>query len=157
LFSFSENTNQMTASVWVRDFQNDDINALALLCRELDYPTTFEEMTARMQQISLQPDYRTPVATDGIAIAGFTGAVKIYPWKKNGCFLLIQTLVVSQTYRKQGIGKMLIESVEKWGIEVGASSIVLTCGNKPGREAAHLFYTEMGFQSVSIGYMKPLI
>lgn len=52
--------------------------------------------------------------------------------------------VVKEKYRKQGIGGILIESLEQWGRRRGFSGIKLL--SHPSRVHAHRFYERRGYQ-----------
>ena len=70
----------------------------------------------------------------------YRSPLKIDFWKKNGCYIKIQALIVSEKARMSGVGKALIKCSEAWAKENNAELIALTCGNKNERESAHMFY-----------------
>ncbi|GAA3413115.1 GNAT family N-acetyltransferase [Paenibacillus hodogayensis] len=52
--------------------------------------------------------------------------------------------VVKETYRKQGIGSLLIERLEQWGEDNGFSGMKLL--SHPSRIHAHRFYEQRGYR-----------
>jgi GNAT superfamily N-acetyltransferase len=146
----------MESNIYLRESLPTDLLTLASLCTELGYPTSTEDMTARTAEISLQPNSKTVVAEVNNQIVGFMGITKCLSWEQNGCFVRIQALVVSEQYRKLGIGKSLIDYAESWAKEMDAKHLVLNCGNRPERDSAHKFYSKIGFEAKSMGYKREL-
>ncbi|GHN00415.1 N-acetyltransferase [Cytophagales bacterium WSM2-2] len=138
----------------IRDFQPDDVNSLTNLTNELGYPTTIEQMIARMEAIRHLENYWTFVALHENAIVGYIGLNKNYFWEQDGHFMRIQALVVGKEHRRLGVGKKLIEHAEKLARQTGAKLILLNCGNREERKSAHLFYPKLGFEPKSTGYVK---
>lgn len=139
-----------------RDWQPDDIPAIASLMVELGYPTTEAEMTERMNQFASNPDYKTIVLTHNDEIVGVIGMARAFFWEQNGCYVRIQALVVKSTARRMGAGEQLIRCAEEWALSVGAKLLQLNCGNKEIRAAAHQFYPSVGFTHTSSGYVKEI-
>ena len=57
-------------------------------------------------------------------------------------------------YRRRGIGKMLMDRVEKMAVETGAPYIGLASGL--GRTEAHAFYRSLGYRETSFWFRKNL-
>lgn len=143
-------------NILIREYMPDDADSLAALTTEMGYPTTGQEMTDRMALISQHPDYETAVAVAGGEIAGYIGLCKSRFWEQNGHFIRIQALVVKKESRRLGIGQKLVDFAEQRARQTGANMLILNCGNRPERAAAHLFYPRMGFVPKSTGYVKKL-
>lgn len=143
-------------NITLRNFILIDIESLATLTTELGYPTTIEDMTSRMSEILQQPNSKTIVAELHGQIVGFMGMSKNLSWESNNCSLRIQALVVSEEYRKLGVGKALIDFAESYAKEIKAKSLILNCGNRYDREIAHRFYTALGFEAKTTGYRKEI-
>jgi GNAT superfamily N-acetyltransferase len=131
------------SEIVVRDFQPTDIVYLTDLTSELGYETQLNS-------------YWTFVAVLNEAIIGYIGVVKNYFWEQDGCFLRIQVLVVNKEYRGTGTGQKLINTTEQLAKQIGARVIVLSCANREERQAAHRFYSKMGFEARSTGYVKKI-
>ncbi|MES2478714.1 MAG: GNAT family N-acetyltransferase [Bacteroidota bacterium] len=138
----------------IRDFRPNDVEALCRLTIELGYPTTADEMKQRMNCILQNPDYKTILATSQTEVLGYIGMFKCLFWEQNGCYIKVQSLVVSSSARRQGIGETLLEEAEKWGRAIGAKLITLNSGNRAERFAAHQFYPAQGYEAKSTGYVK---
>ena len=134
----------------------EDVPSLCELMSVLGYPTTKEEMQDRFTVLDKDPCYRMFVADIDGKVVGMAGALKSYYFEKVGCYVRLGALVTLETHRGKGIGRTLVQAVEAWGASVGASSLVLNCGNREEREVAHLFYKHLGYEAKSTGYAKKI-
>lgn len=141
----------------IRKAEKNDIPALALLMEQLGYQTTEEEMKERFLLIEANESYYTLVAEDDGEVIGMVGLCKGFYYEKNGIYARILAFVVDENYRNVGIGKQLILEAEKWAFNQEASGITLTSGNRKEREVAHQFYKKMGYNALSIGFVKSFI
>lgn len=55
----------------------------------------------------------------------------------------IGELIVDEKYRREGIGKRLIQKVDEWAKENGYQNVIVGSSNK--RTTSHLFYPSAGF------------
>jgi GNAT superfamily N-acetyltransferase len=67
---------------------------------------------------------------------------------------LHQGLVVSEPFRKQGLGKQLLEAVQSWMSEHGAAEIMLDMWEFP--EGPLHFYEAVGFRTIKRRLVKAL-
>ncbi|PKL15625.1 MAG: N-acetyltransferase [Spirochaetae bacterium HGW-Spirochaetae-5] len=58
-------------------------------------------------------------------------------------FMLIENVIVSEKFRGQGIGRLLMKNIEDLAIERDCSYIIFVSGSK--REGAHRFYESIGY------------
>ena len=133
-----------------------DAPAMAELTTQLGYPTTAEQMRNRFAVIDAHTDYRTLLAENETGVVGLIALVKGLSWEHDELYIRVISLVVSSRARRQRAGERLIASAERWATETGAARLVLNCGNRPERAAAHEFYGRMGFAARSTGYQKRL-
>ncbi len=140
----------------IRQAVKDDFLSLSELMNYLGYKTTTEEMQERYENISSHDDYKTFVASIGNKVVGMAGATKNFSYEHNGKYVRVIALVINPAFRQKGIGKELMQVVENWAKEVGASIILLNCGNRDERKQAHEFYTHIGYTVKSSGYIKLL-
>jgi Acetyltransferases len=71
-------------------------------------------------------------------------------------FLVVENMIVDSNYRKRGIGKMLLEELEKQAKIKECSQIILVTDTE--REAACRLYESMGFHpTFNKGYKKKLL
>lgn len=138
----------------IRQASQDDAAPLAVLMTELGYPSTEDEVRERFRTIDHEPHYRAFVADYKGVVVGMAGALKSYYFEQNGSYVRLAALVTSERFRNQGVAKALVEAVQQWARQEGATAIVLNCGNREERRAAHLFYQRLGFEAKSTGYIK---
>jgi GNAT superfamily N-acetyltransferase len=85
------------------------------------------------------------------AVAGIELAVNLY----HGRHVWVYDLVTDERVRSHGVGKFLLQYVERFGREHGCERVSLSSGFP--RTDAHRFYEQrMGYERVSYVFMKPL-
>jgi GNAT superfamily N-acetyltransferase len=146
----------LTDDVYIREANEDDIEAIALLMDDLGYPTPVNEMRSKLKNIFSHPDYRTIVAEADSQIVGFSGLMKAFSFERSGKYVRIISFVVKKTIRNKGVGKLLIKASEDWALEQGADNVVISSGNREERKVAHMFYQKMGYAIKSSGFFKQL-
>ncbi len=132
----------------IRPVQLEDIPTLAALAGELGYPTTPEEMTARLQALAGDDRYALFVAAgeNGRVV----GWIHVYscPQIIAGPGAEIGGLVVDKAYRSQGIGARLVRAAEDWARARGCEG--LTVRTNVVRQRALAFYRRLGFREVKV-------
>ena len=146
----------MNKNILIREATATDYASLAQLMTDLGYPTTENEMKTRLSNIVSNEWYKTFIATMDERIIGMAGSHKALFYENNGSYIRIVALVTKAEHREQGVGKALLAAVENWAKELGTDTIVLNCGNREERKAAHAFYQHLGFVARSTGYVKKL-
>ena len=66
----------------------------------------------------------------------------------------ITGLVVVARWRGRGIGRLLMNHMERWCKNRGAHSLILTSGNH--RVDAHKFYAAIGYNATGLRFIKRL-
>ncbi|WP_326995208.1 GNAT family N-acetyltransferase [Chitinophaga sp. 212800010-3] len=143
--------------ITTRDARNSDIDAMALLMTELGYPTAAPAMAARFEAIKQEPGYKTILAVLNEEVVGMAGCTVNNFFEQDGKYVRIAAFVVSNRYHQKGIGRVLITAAEEWATNVNAHTVLLNCGHKEERTAAHVFYKKMGYQVKSSGYYKKIL
>lgn len=128
----------------IRNVTQDDFEILAELIKELGYPSGINNISERLTKIISNSCYKTLVAEVEKKVVGFIGLCKLYAYEYDGEYVRIISLVVSEQYRGNGVGRKLVESGEEWAIDQGAIAITLNSGIK--RKEAHEFYKGNGFK-----------
>jgi len=141
----------------IKEAVKEDVIALSYLMQELGYETSLEEMQVRFDHIHNHIDYKTFIAWLDKKVVGMAGTTQNYFYEQNGKYVRVLALIVNHSYRHRGIGKILLEAVENWAIEIGATSVLLNCGNRDERKQAHEFYNSRGYEVKSSGYIKKLL
>jgi ribosomal protein S18 acetylase RimI-like enzyme len=131
----------------VREATEEDAQEIHALAAELagavgDSPPTPEGVRARLSELLNEPRARVLVAEDDAVV----GAVSLWikPDLAHGDTLVeVPMLVVSEERRREGVGKLLMEEVQRLAADNDASLIelVATTQNVPARE----FYRSLGF------------
>lgn len=137
-------------SVAVRRAAPDDVAALAELAGQLGYPSSVEQVAARLAQILDRPDHvvfvaeiTRPNAQPGVAgwVHGFVQRVV-----ESDPTVEIGGLVVDVNQRGLGIGGLLMDQLERWARDTGCDAI--TVRSNVIRERAHAFYQRLGYALV---------
>lgn len=70
------------------------------------------------------------------------------------CYVVVDTLVVKEGFRHQGIGQELMDKVHHWAISKGASDVELNVYEF--NEEAIAFYRQLGYETISQKMSKSL-
>ncbi len=133
----------MTPTTTIRRVTLDDLDSIISLADQLGYPTSREAMAFRLTNILSSPDKVIFVADPGDGkAAGYIQAGEHISLEVDP-LVEIDGLVVSQDHRRQGIGGMLIASVEDWARSLGIPTVRLHTNII--RKEAHRFYNDLGF------------
>lgn len=119
---------------------------MAVLCQQLGYPASQEEVQRRLNQI--QQDERHAVYVAELEDGRVVGWVHAYV-----CQLVvidlhaeIGGLVVDEGHRHRGVGRLLMRQVEQWAREEGCWAVHLR--SNAVRKDAHAFYEGIGYRNV---------
>ena len=127
----------------VRRVRASDIAQLTPLCGQLGYPSSEDEVRARLAGIEAAPLHALWVAETGDGrLAGFLNAF-VMRTIDTDARVEVAALVVDDAQRSRGVGKLLIEQVESWARENGCKTIGLR--SNVIRERAHKFYERLGY------------
>lgn len=147
---------QVTADITIRPACDSDSKCMAALMTELGYPTTTEEMAARLRSVIPHDDYKTLLALVKGEVAGMIGLSKHFYFEKNGSYIRIVALVVFNNFRKCGVGKRLLQEAENWALQLTAGFVLLNSGDREERKPAHRFYERYGYEQQSLGFVKKI-
>jgi ribosomal protein S18 acetylase RimI-like enzyme len=139
----------VASRIRVREATTDDAEAIHSLAGELagtvgDRPPRFEYVQARLVELVEEPRARVLVAEGEAGEVVGVVSLWIKPDLAHGDTVVeVPTLVVAEGSRREGVGKLLMEEVQRLGAENGAGLIELaaTTQNVPARE----FYRTLGF------------
>ena len=138
----------------IREAKLTDASVIAHLVTQLGYPTSSSEMENRLQIILAHPDHIIFVAEVSSTVVGLVGAYTGYSIGFTGTYGRLIGLVVDVQWRGRGIGKMLMEQIERWLREKGATRIIITSGKQ--RTEAHRFYEALGYTETGVRFVKRL-
>jgi GNAT superfamily N-acetyltransferase len=145
-----QQSEYMTISV--RDATPDDSLALARLCAQLGYPTEPRTMPARLARLEADPNARCLVATSDVDVAGLATVHVRYTLNHEAPIAQLTLLVVDESYRTRGVGRMLVAAAEEWARSRGAKRFVVTTALR--RADAHAFYEKLQFKHTGRRYGK---
>lgn len=131
--------------VTIREVQMADAPLIAKLGNELlDWESEVMEIEERLAHILDKPsDYGFFVAEIDGRVVGFAN-VMLAMEMRSGHQARMDWVVVSESYRGQGIGKLLMAAVERWAKEHGSRSLKFTSNTH--RLDAHKFYEKIGYE-----------
>lgn len=122
-----------------------DVEALLPLVEQLGYPTSPENLTARIALYQMSTNDIAWVAAKGDEIIGSV-ALHIYDlFHSTERYARIVSMIVKETYRRQGIGKLLIQKAESYAKKVNCSTLELSSSLKRFKHGAHAFYESLGY------------
>ncbi|MDH3617528.1 MAG: GNAT family N-acetyltransferase [Nitrosopumilus sp.] len=90
-----------------------------------------------------------------VNVVGLVSIVFLPRLNQIGQELYIPELIVTEKYRNQGIGTMLIEACVYLAKQKNCKKLRLESGNK--RRESHKFYENLGFESNSLSFTKNLV
>jgi GNAT superfamily N-acetyltransferase len=123
-----------------------DVHRLAVLCEQLGYPSTPEQVRQRLDQLQQDEDQAVFVAEE---VGGqVVGLVQVF-----GRELLVVDrhaelggLVVDGGHRGRGVGRLLMEQAEDWARARGCETLYVR--SNVVREGAHQFYVGIGYDQI---------
>ena len=123
-----------------------DAPRIAVLCQQLGYPAPPNEIQRRLSQIVGEEQHALYVAeAAGGRVLGWIHGyvcclVEVEPHVEIG------GLVVEESHRGSGIGRLLLEEIEEWAKARGCSTMRLR--SNVVRKDAHRFYVNLGYEIV---------
>ena len=138
----------------IREAKLTDAPTIARLVTQLGYPTSSIQMEKRLQILLAHSDYITLVAEVSGSVVGLVGVYLGHAIEFSTTYGRLTGLVVDEKWRGRGIGKMLMEYIERWSREQGATLITLTSGKQ--RAQAHRFYESLGYDETGLRFVKRL-
>lgn len=129
----------------IRPARMSDAGDVARLTVELGYDADTASIARRLSRLLSRPDQQFFVAGDEGRVVGWVH-VFIAEYVELDPFVVIGGLVVDRAYRRQGIGRLLMEHAERWAKENSCSIVRLW--STISRTGAHEFYQELGYAKV---------
>ena len=137
----------------IRLAEDADADALASLAGELGYPSTAEEIRARLARMT-DDEVVLVFVDDATAEAWIHIAIRLS--LQSGLYAEIKGLVVTESRRGAGIGELLVRAGEEWARGRGMTRVRVR--TNVTRTRTHAFYERCGFvhKKTSRLYEKPL-
>lgn len=133
-------------SVSTRAPQLSDAPRLCELSSQLGYPVAEADLGQRLTQLQSRPDQYIVLAETGPGlVVGWIHAGEQWVLESEpSCEIL--GLVVDQSWRGQGIGRILVGAVETWAATRGLTTIKVR--SNVVRAESHPFYQRLGFSRI---------
>lgn len=120
-----------------------DAGAIASLTRELGYAADAPAIDARLQHLCRTADDTVLVAADEGVIGGWIQAHASCALE-SGFRIEIVGLVVSERFRRRGVGRDLVAAAEAWA--AARQVEVVTVRSNVQRAESHAFYPALGYE-----------
>jgi GNAT superfamily N-acetyltransferase len=121
-----------------------DAAAIALLAEQLGYAVSLQVLQESLKRLEGDLDHAVYLAHS--ASVSVIGWVHVYARESLivGRVAEIGGLIVHQSYRGQGVGRLLLQQAEEWAQQQNCTSLVIRSNTQ--RQAAHQFYRHVGYQ-----------
>jgi len=126
----------------LREVHNNDAEQVTALCKQLGYEISVSAVKRNIEILINESDNKIFVAEYEHAVIGWIGVACVLTIQSIP-FCEVRGLVVDEQFRKNNVGKLLIEKAARWCKEKGCSILRVRCNIK--REPIHSFYRHLGF------------
>ena len=128
-----------------------DAGALGQLSSQLGYPASHEQVQRRLYEVLADSGHAVFVAENSHAHGAdspLAGWVHVYIERtlESDCTAELGGLVVEESRRGFGAGRLLVEHAERWAQGAGCPSV--TVRSNVLRTGAHAFYQRLGYRLV---------
>ena len=141
-------------NIVIREIKSKDYKFVAIFWRDVigALSVTDKMVTETCEKMKDDNRYETYVADVDGKIVGFVTTVETLAMDQANGYIKVNGLAVLPEFQHHGIGKMLMERVEKLAHERKISLIGLASGVQ--RRGAHEFYEHLGYQKLSFWFRK---
>lgn len=141
----------MSLAVEIRPATDDDAPALAELLAHLGYPAEAHTLPGRLARMRDGGDDAFVALLDG-ATVGLATAHSRAVLHVERPVAQLTALVVPPEMRGRGVGRALVDAVERWSRDRGADRLVVTTALH--RADAPVFYERLGFEHTGRRYVR---
>jgi GNAT superfamily N-acetyltransferase len=140
----------------IRPARPEDAAEISRLAGELGYPSTVNDIAARLTAMLASPSCYIAVADAGTALTGWV-AVERRMLLELGERAELVGLIVDRGARRGGIGRELVAHAEAWAVAQGLRVIMVR--SNVVRAESHPFYEQLGYERTKTqhAYTKRLI
>ncbi len=139
----------------IRQAKREDSTDLAILAAQLGYPTTANQVEARLPRYLDSDERCVLVAEHEGMVIGWT-SLEIVDHFYIEKYVEISGFVVDEAHRGRGVGHALMDGAERWAMARNIDILRLRANTI--RTEAHRFYESLGFTRLKtqIAFMKNL-
>ncbi|HEX3690346.1 MAG TPA: GNAT family N-acetyltransferase [Solirubrobacteraceae bacterium] len=124
-----------------------DTARIAELLSPLGYPQERDQAAERLRAWSVSPEGTVLVAEADADVAGVVAVQRVLYFERPGAFARVVALSVDAEHRRAGVGRRLMEAVERWAVRHGCVAVEVT--SLRAREEAQRFYAALGYEERS--------
>jgi GNAT superfamily N-acetyltransferase len=129
-------------AIILRSAGTRDAGVIASHLRELGYPTEASDVPARLDGIRAQGGEIFLASDSSGAELGLMSLARHSVLHAPGPVAYITALVTSESARRRGVGRKLVDAAKKWATDQGCVRITVTSAER--RADAHAFYPSCG-------------
>lgn len=138
---------EVTTKIKIRRVTMADARALVPLVNQLGYPTTEENLIARIAHYQHSQNDLAWIAVQDDEIVGCI-ALHLYDlFHSTERYARIVSLIVRDTHRRNGIGKRLLHKAERYAFSRHCSMLELSSSLKRIKLGTHHFYEAQGYKN----------
>jgi GNAT superfamily N-acetyltransferase len=137
----------MAPAIEITRIRNDDLPDLARLYRQLQpSEQSVAAMTATLAKIGGDPRHVLLAArVEGRLVGSLLGVACQMLYGRCRSFMVVEDVVVDEDWRRHGIGRSLMQTIERHARELDCSYIILL--TDADRVESRAFYTALGYNS----------
>lgn len=143
--------------VCIRKAKLADAPILIRLTDQLGYRMTLPALVANLKAYLQDSDRSIFVAAIKGDVVGFIALDVAQTFHREGKHMRIVSLVVDQSYRGKGIGKLLLQAAEDWAKQQSCWVIEVTSSFRRQKEGVHDFYVNQGYLKKGSQYFNKLM
>jgi GNAT superfamily N-acetyltransferase len=139
----------------VRRMTAGDVSVSQGLLSQLGYELDGEEVRRRYDAVVRSADHALMVAEQDQRVVALCH-IYARPALEKPPEVIVQALVVDQSCRGSGVGKIMMAAAETWAMDRGFRSVALA--TQVSRADAHAFYEALGYRREATSHLfrKPL-
>jgi GNAT superfamily N-acetyltransferase len=151
----------MTTTFIVEPAGREDVESCAVMLTALfrlerDFRPGWETQIRGLQLLFSSPLAHVAVAREGEAVIGMATGQLVVSTAEGGYSVWVEDVFVLPGKRRSGVGRALLDEIERWGCSYGATRLQLVAdkGNLP----AGRFYQKQGWQVLHLNvHRKPCV
>jgi GNAT superfamily N-acetyltransferase len=115
--------------ILLREVNSDDSRQVMILCKQLGYEISLSTVKRNIEILNKENDNKVFVVEYEHAVIGWIGVAYVLTIQSIP-FCEVRGLVVDEQFRKNNIGKLLVEKAAKWCKEKGCTTLRVRCNVK---------------------------